>query len=1137
MTPPVSDAPTPQDFAPFYITGGTMPRDHASYVTRQADETLFAALKQGQLCYVLTARQMGKSSLMVRTAARLTESQVLVAVLDLNSLGQNLTVAQWYEGMLNRIGRQLHLEDPLDAFWQEHADLPPLVRWLQAIEEVLLPQTNGAVVLFIDEIDMVRSLPFPTDEFFAAIRACYNRRDREPMFRRLTFCLLGVASPADLIHNVDITPFNIGKRIELNDFTVEEASALAVGISVTGREGKELLTRVLHWTNGHPYLTQRLCLAVAEESAALRDTDVDRLCAELFLSKKAQESDDNLAIVRNRLLHGQSDLMALLDKYRRVLEGRRVPDEEANPLCVVLKLSGVTCAQGGLLRIRNRIYGQVFDRAWVTTHLPGAETRRQRAAFRRGLAWASALAGVVLTLIGGLTAVAIRNAQRAQANARLAREAALLAGENERLAHAEAAKALAEKIRADRNAAAATAARDEANRNAAQLKAALKAAAANLTAAKNSADHVNALLYIANMNLIPASYAQKDFVRMRALLAETRASKYRGFEWGYWNHLCHLDLLTLTGPRDVVNGVAFSPDGRRIVTGGRDTACIWDAATGKPLLTFITPDYVVRSVAFSPDGRRIVTVGMGNAARVWNSATGQMLFTLSGHSSRVNSAAFSPDGRRIVTGSDDRTARIWDADTGQAVSTIKADGLVVSVGFSPDGQHILTVSSDHGIDSDSIKVWNVATGQELLNIKVQIVTQNGARYGDLFSAAFSPDGRHIVSARGARISQDIPDTCTVWDAATGKALFSFGALVNSMAYSPDGRHIVTGSEDHTATVWDADTGKAEFTLEGHSSQVKSVAFSPDGKRILTGSWDGTARVWEAAGSQKDLAAASTDGVLSVAFSPDGRRIVDADRDGIATLWDAKTGRVLHALKGHVWFVVSVAYSPDGRHIVTGGYDHTVRVWDADTGQRVFLIQQSARVTSVAYSPDGRRIVTGCEDKTARVWDAGTGKQLQILSNGVHGRVPSVAFSPNGKRIVTGSQDGTVRFWDADTGKPLLTLTGHTAPIDSLAFSPNGQSLVTGSDDHTARVWDAHTGQPRFLLAGATDRVRAVGFSPDGRRIVTASGDGFRIWDATTGQEVFWMASSSSPGTVKSVGSIGIVTSVAFSPDGRSLISG
>jgi len=392
----------------FYVTGGTLPRNARSYVARRADNDLLESLTHGEFCYVLSTRQMGKSSLMIRTASILREQGSVVAVLDLAAVGQNLTPSQWYSGILGLLAEQVDKEDELEAFWSAHTELGPLQRLMTAIRQVVLPTLSHRLVIFVDEIDAVRGLPFTADEFFGAIRECYNRRTADPAYEKLTFCLIGVATPADLISDTRMSPFNIGRRIELTDFKSAEAAPLATGIA----GGLRILERVLYWTNGHPYMTQRLCRAIADDPAITTPRQVDSICERLFLTKQARDTDDNLAFVRNRLLNSEVDMSGLLHLYQQVRLGRKVKDDETNPLIPVLRLSGVIGVQGGVLSVRNRIYDRVFDRDWVLAHMPNAELRRQREAYRRGALRTAAVAGIIVLAMAFLTVDAKREQSR-----------------------------------------------------------------------------------------------------------------------------------------------------------------------------------------------------------------------------------------------------------------------------------------------------------------------------------------------------------------------------------------------------------------------------------------------------------------------------------------------------------------------------------------------------------------------------------------------------------------------------------------------------------------------------------------------------------------------------------------------------
>lgn len=356
----------PTSTSDFFVAGGTLGPDVPSYVERSTDDELFHLALAGEFCYVLTPRQMGKSSLMIRTAQRLQERGVSTAIVDLTQIGTDAGVERWYLSLLTQLARRLKLSvDPV-AWWRERASLGFVQRFTDFLRHVILAEVEGRVVVFVDEIDTTLKLDF-RDDFFAAIRATYNARADDPEFDRLTFVLLGVASPPDLISDQARTPFNIGQGIALGEFTQADADVLRDGLeAVLPGQGEAIFARIYHWTNGHPYLTQKLCLVVAEAGdARWTDERVDGLVEELLLTEEAR-SESNLKFAQNSILsHPRRD--ELLKLYRRVLKEKEagVEDDGQSPTHNRLKLSGIVRTEDGRLRVRNEIYRRVFDLGWV----------------------------------------------------------------------------------------------------------------------------------------------------------------------------------------------------------------------------------------------------------------------------------------------------------------------------------------------------------------------------------------------------------------------------------------------------------------------------------------------------------------------------------------------------------------------------------------------------------------------------------------------------------------------------------------------------------------------------------------------------------------------------------------------------
>ncbi|EJF58666.1 WD40 repeat-like protein, partial [Dichomitus squalens LYAD-421 SS1] len=560
-------------------------------------------------------------------------------------------------------------------------------------------------------------------------------------------------------------------------------------------------------------------------------------------------------------------------------------------------------------------------------------------------------------------------------------------------------------------------------------------------------------------------------VYISALPFSPTLSKVRTNYLPHFPSLPHVDGIRDRWPQDqavlsrhtnIVGSVAYSLDGRYIVSGSADgTVRVWDAETGEVIHELSCDDWVC-GVAFSPDGRHIAAALNDWTVRIWDSTTGEAVCEpLQGHQWGVLCVAYSPDGRRIVSGDGFGHICIRSVDTLGIINQLFCgDSGVACIAFSPSSGHIAS-----GLDDRTVRVWDAVEGKA-------VGKPFKGHTSRVNSVLFSLDGLQIVSG-----SSD--STIRIWDFGTQQTIrtISHPLLdgVLSLSLSPDGKRIVSGCGNGGILIWDLETyGIGGGPLVGHSSTVCAVSFSPDGRHIVSGSSDATIRIWSAEEG------ASVESTRDASFSYPSKY---------------KPARILDLRFGPL-----LAYSPDGRRIVSGSDDGVIEMWDADTGNSIGVAlkgQSSKDIVCVRFSPDGRRLIVVSASKTPRVWDSTTLQPLGKRLRGHRDWVRDAHYSPDGRRIVSCSGDRTIRIWDAETYECLVgPLCGHENKVDSVAWSPDGTRIASGSWDGTVRVWDAETGQAvGEPFRGREGWIRCVSWSMDGRYLMSSTDGGtIRFWD-------------------------------------------
>ncbi len=1092
-----------------YHVGGTLPPDSDSYVYRRADEELYQYLKSGEFCYILNSRQMGKSSLRVKTMQRMQKEGFICLGIDITEIGSiNITDEEWYAGLLDTLINDLEAiniflqqgEFDLNDWWEAHYLLSPLQRFGKFIETLLLP-LNKSLIIFIDEIDSILPLSFKED-FFALIRACFNNRQENSNYQRVTFAIFGVATPSDLIGDKGRTPFNIGKAIELTGFELPAALPLGKNFTVNEATTKSLLAEILVWTGGQPFLTQKVCQLVANLNIDNPKAIKNLIQVNIIDNWEAQDIPQHFKTISDRIKANKQVAAELLGVYQQIVIKGQIKADNSYPQ-MVLRLTGIIIKRKAKLWVYNRLYAQIFNLKWVENELASLRPyshaliswefseRKDNSRLLVGkalddaLTWAQNknLAPSDYQFLDACREAVIQKQQKETQRFKVFATVssfffivALLSTGFGFMQWQQAKKNTQEGLKTQSLFLA-----DLANQ---QIK---------------KGDQVTAMLLA--LEALPKNIEKPDRPYVHQAYSVLYNAMVRKKEQQ------HLQFNA------AVTAATYNSDGTMLaisLENGRVYLIDNNKQKGKYLSDFQAHEDSITHIAFNPQNNKLLTASDDNSVKLWD-LSGQELAVFKGHKAAVVSAVFDPTGKLVLTASDDNTAKLWDLTGKELASLDKHFGWVKSAVFNPTGDKILTASSD-----ETAILWDL-TGKPL--------TIFTGHHGTISDAIFNHRGDKILTA-----SWD--GTAILWN-LKGKKLYHFQghkSRVRRVLFNPNDDKILTASDDGIAKLWNV-KGKEITTFKGHEGRILMIAFNSVGNRILTASNDTTAKLWNLSGYELSSFKSHQNVITTALFNPTKDEVLTTAIDKTIKLWRFNNDRLINFI-GHTQDIFTAHFNPANNLILTASADHTARLWGLQGHQRVVFKGHGYAVISAVFNLAGDKILTSSKDKTARLWDL-EGHQLAIFS-GHQTWLRNAIFNHKGDRVLTISDDGTAKLWDLTgknlvtfkghrsgvtsgifnatddkiltasgdntaklwdiTGDEIATFTGHLAPVVSAIFNPTNDKILTASDDRTAKLWDL-TGKELVSFEGHQDWVRSAIFNPAGDKILTASKDEtVKLWD-------------------------------------------